>query len=188
MKKMLFFVFAALAIGFAGCDSGDDEKDSAQDEQALVAKMNELKVDRMLWDGEEIPMGGSFHYSSGDGGQIETYYVSGYSDNDDFRFVADIKASLLGKTIDLANPLPVVGRYMFFLNVTKGHHEENLFSISVADGELTSSIEGKEVKNASVVKYGKFTLSRSTNGPLLVTAYGMLTNGKSFVFKVELYT
>lgn len=175
MKKRFIYALMALAIccGFASCGDDDDDNNngnSSQIEESAVLKG--LKNNQIIYDGvvadlscslaERIP------YSDNDGAHF-------FSAEGEFSIGFDLGTPLVGKKIDLADPLPVVKQFQFAL---MGEY----YGMDVYDNKVEYYMKSDDWELGSCFSSGYVVTKEDENGFTLMLE-GTLTDGVSIALK-----
>lgn len=180
MNKKVFYFIALMALVFSGC-GGDDDPATDSYFGAKPVGENQMAIGQTVQDiTPELAIRPSKPDMPG------AYYVSVFNSNK--RMVArfDLGIGLVGKTIDLGNPLPSVGEHQFSFGFMTDN-EEPIFSLNVYDNKVWSSFgQNNHSEGVSPFRAGALSLSHDSRSAkkFLLTLYGQLTDGRTVSLSV----
>ena len=180
-KNYLILLFLAIAcLGFTACK--DDDKDSGSE-----ATLNKLQNKQVSINGEIFDVGSMLGVRPAQGEDVGAYYVDFYPEDEnletDINGKFDIGTPLVGKTINLTNPVGAVGDNQFQVMITTSLM--TLYELNVIEGEAHTIIAGNENPiSGSGFKEGSFIAKHDANG-FTLQMHGTLNNGQTIAIKVS---
>jgi len=181
MNKKVFYFIALMALVFSGC-GGDDDDPVAVDRYfgAKPVGTNQMAIGQTVQD--IIP---SLAIRPSKTDEPGAYYLDVFASKSRVaRF--DLGIGLIGKTIDLGNPIPTVGEHQFSFGFMTGE-EEPIFNLDVYDNKVWSSFgQNHPSENVSPFRSGALSLSHDSQSAkkFLMTLYGQLTDGRTVSLNV----
>lgn len=164
MKKFAFLC-VAVALLFAGCKK--DPLDKLENNQASL-------------NGEIVELAAHLAVRPATDGDVGAHYVDFIPADNSFTIRFDIGTPLVGKTIDLANPTPVVGSNQFSYMYCGPDGD---FIAQLEGNPLFGSLNGTEYDGKSCFASGTFTATHNTSDGFLLEMSGEFLDGKTFALK-----
>jgi hypothetical protein len=179
-KNYLILLFLAIAcLGFTTCK--DDDKDSGSE-----AALNKLQNNQVSINAEIFDVGSMLGVSPSQGEEPGAYYVDFYPEDEnletDINGKFDIRTPLVGKTINLTNPVGAVGDNQFQVMITTSLM--TLYELNVIEGEAHTIIAGNENPiSGSRFTECSFSCTHNESG-FTLTMHGSISNGTTVAMKL----
>lgn len=186
MRKFLYYAimpFIACSV-FVAC--GDD------DDNGKKNQLSEISDNQAMFGGQKLAIVANLNIRPANPSynDLGAYYL-GVSTKDtvkgdtvSMRF--DIGAPIVGSSVDLANPIAIVGKNQLSIGFNYVSSYDNIFALEMHDGDYSSSIQEVQYENASCFSEGALTLAHAEKTGFTLSMWGTLKNGEKFAFKVAI--